>query len=502
MNDDIGFLKRLPTRIPGLDKILGGGLFVGGIYLVTGKPGAGKTLLANQLAYSHVAEGGRALYVTLLTESHAWLISTLQGMIFFREEVVSSALQYISGYQALEKERLDGLLRLLRKVVRDHKATLLVIDGLVTAGAMAESPLEVKKFIHELQNLVQLVSCTTILLTGSTNDETSYAERTMVDGLVQLSTRRVGMRMIREIDIEKHRGSGHFMGPSFFEISSAGIRIYPRIEATIGVDLGAEAESQGLLSTGLKALDAMLDGGLPARSTTMVVGSPGSGKTLLGLHFLSAGADRGEPGLYFGFFESPARVLAKARSIGIDLRSHVDRGLVEIQCFALQEQLADRLADELLRTLQERKIKRLFIDGLMGFKSAVVYPERVGAFITSLTNELRRLGVTTLVAETTGLFDPEVEMPVGGVAAVVESIISFRSIQQSLQQRRLISVKKMREGRYDSSLRELSITDGGLEVAAAPTSIDELLNGSEGAPEAARETPAKRKPRSTRRRGE
>ena len=54
-------LQRAPSGIAGLDRILGGGLFVEGNYPVMGPPGAGKTILGNQLCFHHIATGGRAL---------------------------------------------------------------------------------------------------------------------------------------------------------------------------------------------------------------------------------------------------------------------------------------------------------------------------------------------------------------------------------------------------------------------------------------------------------
>ena len=61
-------LDRMKSGIPGLDTILFGGFLKGGVYLIWGEPGVGKTIFGNQLCYSHVRDGGHALYLTLLAE--------------------------------------------------------------------------------------------------------------------------------------------------------------------------------------------------------------------------------------------------------------------------------------------------------------------------------------------------------------------------------------------------------------------------------------------------
>jgi len=227
-------VEPIVSGIPGLDVILGGGFLRGGVYMVLGSPGVGKTILGNQLCFEQVASGGQAIYITLLTESHARLVAHQSHFEFFDPQCIGRSLYYISGYEALETERLKGLLELVGNAVRQHKATFLVIDGLVTAGAMAQSELELKKFIHELQVLVELVGCTTLLLTGANANEDQYPMRTMVDGLVRLSVETAGMGAVRTIEVMKFRGGANFLGRHFLEITKTGIVIHPRTEALLG----------------------------------------------------------------------------------------------------------------------------------------------------------------------------------------------------------------------------------------------------------------------------
>ena len=265
----------------------------------------------------------------------------------------------------------------MRSLVREHKATLLVIDGLVTAGTMARDDIELKKFIHELQVFVELVDCTTVLLTGANASEDQYAMRTMVDGLIRLRLEAAGMSSFRTIEVMKFRGGANLLGLHFFEISSAGVTVHPRIEALLGRSPPQGSRGRtGPLRFGVDSLDRMLGGGLRPASITMLLGSPGSGKTLLGLSFLGAGAREKEPGLYFGFFETPAEVVRKGQEISADFAHNHQGGMIEVIWQPPLEILADALAERILAAVKKRGVRRLFIDGLGGLKDGLIYPER------------------------------------------------------------------------------------------------------------------------------
>src|SRR5438477_11079618 len=98
-------LERLPSGVPGLDAILRGGFLRGGIFIVQGSPGAGKTILGNQICFHHIATGGgRALYVTLLAENHARMLLHIGQLGFFEEAIIPDRLYYISAFRVLEQE--------------------------------------------------------------------------------------------------------------------------------------------------------------------------------------------------------------------------------------------------------------------------------------------------------------------------------------------------------------------------------------------------------------
>ena len=76
-------IERVLSGVPGLDAVLRGGFPNGGIHVIQGLPGTGKTTLGNQICHHHAATGGRALYVTLLAGTHDPMVLHLGNLRFF-----------------------------------------------------------------------------------------------------------------------------------------------------------------------------------------------------------------------------------------------------------------------------------------------------------------------------------------------------------------------------------------------------------------------------------
>jgi circadian clock protein KaiC len=470
-------IERAGTGVEGLDLVLGGGLITGGIYLVMGRPGTGKTTLANQLCFAHVAGGGRAVYVTLLAESHASMMKNLQTMRFFDPEAINRSLVYVGAYRALRDEKLKGLLGLLRQVIRDERATLLVLDGVSPTRALAGSDLALKEFIVELQMLGSMTDCTTLLFANMDADDANGPEHTMVDGLVEMAFERTHRVTRRTLEVIKFRGSRHLLGKHELSITEDGVVVHPRTEDVVDVDARPPAPTGGRVTTGLPRLDAMLGGGFISHTTTLVLGFTGSGKTTLSTHFLEAGAAAGESCFYFGFYESPARLLAQADAIGLDLSRHMEAG----RLFALWQPPyrygLDALAERLLGEVRKRKVRRLVIDGLDGYRQSTIEPSRTIRYLTALSNELRSLGVTTLATdETSKPYGPEIGMRIEGTSTLVDNLVLLEYLTVGTELRRLLSVVKQRGSPHATNMREFALTPAGLDLAPDAKSAEALLS--------------------------
>jgi circadian clock protein KaiC len=489
-------IERVPSHIAGLDQILCGGFLRGGLYIVQGTPGTGKTTLANQICFNHIGNGGRALYVTLLAEHHARMMQHLGSMSFFDVSKIPDLISYISGFRTLRQDGLKGLSDLLRREITASGASILILDGFATAQRKAQDEQDFNEFIHELQGLAIATDCTMFLL-ASARGVRDTPEYTLVDGIVELSDHLLHWSAESTLQVIKLRGSAHLRGRHAFRITDDGLVVYPRIEALLARPSRLDPGGTETVSSGVERLDTLLGGGLPAASTTMVMGPSGIGKTTLGLHFLAT-CSTAMPGLLFGFYETPPRLNAKVDAVCKPLRQLIDNGAVDVLWQPPTDGLIDEFGQRLLEAVRRRGVRRLFIDGLGAFQSVVREPERMDHFLTALMNELRVQAVTTIYSfEVPEIMGPHIRAPIGDLSSLAENLVLMRYIEQRARLHRLISVLKVRDSGFDASMYQFFLTDQGLAIeetaASAEAIMAAFLQPLKGAlPPPARKQPARR----------
>jgi circadian clock protein KaiC len=142
----------------------------------------------------------------------------------------------------------------------------------------------------------------------------------------------------------------------------------------------------------------------------------------------------------FGFYETPARLDAKIAQVCPSLRGLLDKGVVEVQWQPPTDDLLDAYGERLLRIVQQRKVRRLFIDGLGAIQEAAgASPGRVVKFLTALMNEMRVLGVTTLYTlEIPDIMGPAIRSPIGDLSNLAENLILLRFVEVRSRLYRLV----------------------------------------------------------------
>lgn len=459
-------MERLSTGVVGLDQITRGGLLPRAIHLIMGQTGTGKTVLAQQIAYRHARQGRRVLFLTALSEPVESLISHAQALTFFEPSLVAQRVFYLSVFSELQNGGLSTVLDEIRRLVREHKADLVLLDGLLTVKYAAPSTFEFRRFLFDLNSQLNSLKTTSVLISLESSIAQAEPETEVVDGIILLHQDASQGRDVRLIEVPKLRSVPHLTGMHTYIINNDGLTVFPRLEAAIAAEgLSATPLNNQWLSSGVTGLDQLLTRGLPVGSATLVVGDPGAGKTLLGLSFLSAGARQDQAGVYLGFHETPDRLASKGDDTELEISRWRQAGHIYFMVDPLLEPSADKLAWQLLTTVKERGAKRVVIDGIDTLEHMLVHPERTLYFVTALVTALRNLDATAVMTSLPTAFGASsLSLPAHMLYNAIDNVVQLRYVEVGSHQRRLLSILKMRQSEYENTIYEFTISRRGLEV--------------------------------------
>lgn len=467
----------LETGVPNLDRILGGGLRQRSLVMVMGAPGAGKTMLAQQIAFHVAQQHDRVLYLTGYSETHDKLLANSRGLSFFDPTAIGREIQFLNLVDLL-REGAEETETALVSEARTHSAQLLILDGFRSIRRFLANDQDVAHFLYSLGAKLSVLGVTTLLcLEGEPQSSSHEPELTVCDAILFLRREVRGSHERRLLEAVKVRGAAPLSGLHPYTIAHDGITVYPRWESIVEPrDVPWNDER---LSFGIPGVDAVVGGGLTAQTTTLVAGTPGVGKTLLGLHFLSAAEQAEEPALYVGFTETRAQLHERSQTFGLNLMEAEAAGRLRLTVLPGYDLDADRIAALIARDIEERGVRRLMIDSLAEVERGVLAPDRRTDFLSALVTYLRDLGVTTYVTlDITSVVGPSLEFANTPLSVLAENFIVLRLAEYMNRLHRLMAVLKMRFSHYGPTLYEYSITAGrGITlVGPAPSAIG-LLTG-------------------------
>jgi circadian clock protein KaiC len=480
-------IRQLKTGVPGLDTVLGGGVPEFSFNLLAGAPGSGKTTLAQQIMFNLAQPARPALYFTVLGEPPVKMLRYQQQFTFFDAAKVSDSIRFINVAQDVLE---GGLSRILKRIVQEVEAAspgIVVVDSFRSAVRTAErepaGPLEMQHFVQQLGVHLTGWEATTFLvgeyLTFETADNPIF---TVADGLLWLSQSVDRNSVVRKLQVVKSRGHASIPGLHTFRITGDGIQLFPRAVVSSQdkpepTSPGGKNQPRQRLSTGIKLLDEMAGGGIPAGYSVLVAGPSGSGKTVLATEFLNEGVRRGEPGVLAIFEKRPReyKLGAGGKTRG---RLVAEEKIAIIQARPLDLSIDETLHD-LTKAIRHLDARRLVIDSLSGFELALAptfredFRESLYRMVTAITG----MGVTVMM--TAEVEDSYVDLRFSphGTAFLTDAIIMQRYIELQGEMKRIMAVVKVRGSAHRKELRAFEITADGIVVGEKLSDHVGLLTG-------------------------
>jgi circadian clock protein KaiC len=453
-------IDRLSSGNPRLDSILNGGLLVNATNLVIGVPGSGKTILSQQYVFHNASIERPALVLSTVTEPLDKILRYGEALGFFDSGAIRDrrVIYEDLGY-VLSEDGLTEVLGVIDGFLKELRPGIVVIDSFKAFHAFAKQESDFRLFLYGLSRRLTAAAVTSIWNAPYTREQAlDVAEFAVADGVIALNTKKIGEREVRVLQVLKLRGSGFRSGEHSYRITPDGLDVFPRLADA--QDRSIYELSTERVSTGVAALDEMLGEGYWAGASTLVAGPSGVGKTLMGLHFIFAGARAGQPGIMATFQENETQLGRIVRSFGWSLK---DEG-VHILSRSLVDMYIDEWVYELLDLVEASGAKRIVIDSLPDLMTTAGDPVRFREWMFSLVQRCTRRGISLMmVVEVPELFElPRISEQ--GLSHLADNVILLQYVHDGPRLARTVTVLKTRAMHHQPVVRRYEITEHGFQL--------------------------------------
>jgi circadian clock protein KaiC len=464
-------LPKTQTGIEGLDQITGGGLPKGRPTLVCGGPGCGKTLFAAEFLVRGAVQFGEPGAFITFEETGDELAQNVRSLGFDLDALVADkklAIDHVrverSEIEETGEYDLEGLFVRLGFAIDSVGAKRIVLDTLESlfGGFTNEALLR-----SELRRLFRWLKerGMTAVITGE-RGERSYTRQGLeeyVSDCVILLDHRVNEQVsTRRLRIVKYRGTTHGTNEYPFLIDDNGFSVLP----LSGLQLD-HSVSDERVSSGIAALDAMLDGKGYYRGTSVLVsGTAGTGKTSIAAYFAHETARRGERCLYLAFEESPRQLIRNMRSIGVDLEPFVKKGVLAIHSSRPTLHGLEMHLVQVHKMVARFEPAAVILDPISNFIDTSTALE-TQSMLMRLIDFLKGKGITALFTHLTGGARPA-EATTVGVSSLIDTWLLLRDVEAGVERRRVLYVLKSRGMPHSNQVREFRLTSRGIELMTVP----------------------------------
>lgn len=472
-------LPKAKTGISGFDSITLGGLPVGRPSLICGAAGCGKTLFAATFLVNGAVQFGEpGVFISFeeraedLTANVASLGYDLDALMAEGKLAIDHVRVERSEIEETGEYDLEGLFIRLAYAVDKIGAKRVVLDTIETLFAGLTDASILRAELRRLFGWLKERGLTAVI-TGERGEgqlTRQGLEEYVSDCVVLLDNRIEDQVTTRRLRVVKYRGSAHGTNEYPFLIDEQGITVLPVTSAELDYEVSSE-----VISTGISGLDAMLGPrGFYRGSSILISGMAGTGKTTIASSLIEAACERGERCLAFVFEESPAQICRNARSVGLDLKRHIESGLLRFEAarpslFGLEMHLA-----RMHRDIEQFRPSVVVLDPI----SALRGPEtEVQATLLRMIDMLKSRGITTVFTSlrTDGALDDADDL---GLSSLMDAWIKLINVEANGERTRTLYVIKARGMSHSNQVREFQMSAAGISLVDAYIGRAGVLTGT------------------------
>lgn len=488
-------ITKMPTGVPGVDEITGGGLPCRRTTLVMGGPGSGKTIFALQTLVNGAREWGEPGIFVAFEENSRHIIENACSFGWDLQELERQKLFFLDARMPAEtvlagEYDLTGLLASLEAKAAEMGAKRIVFDSIDVLLTLLSDARAERRELYRLHDWLAAGDLTGLITTRIDGGaDPTYTEhfgflQFMADCVLLLGHHLVDHVSLRAFRVLKYRGSGFAENEFPLVITSTGIEVASIEAADTALRYPVFTER---ISSGIARLDTMLDGGYVRGTSMLVTGSPGTAKTTLGGSFLQAACERGERGLLISFDESAEEVVRNLASVNIQLQRFLDAGLLRIYAFRSESRSAEEHLIRMKRLILEHQPRCMVVDPLSALIKAggEVTGPAVAQRLMSVT---KAQGITLLCTSLLAGNEPEVESSPLHVSTIADTWIHLSYVVQAGERNRALTIVKARGTGHSNQVRELILSQEGITLSDVYTAGGAVLMGSLRAEKEAQET--------------
>ncbi|EPX64023.1 hypothetical protein D187_005156 [Cystobacter fuscus DSM 2262] len=458
--------QRMKTGISKLDALLGKGIPLGSSIIVSGVSGTGKTVLGLEFLYRGAREQNQKGLFLSFEETETRLRDTARGLGWELDREIDRGMVQIVFIPQPDILVDRDILELQRRV-ETFGAQRVVVDSMSVFLHKLEERSVTRDKVFWLTNIIQNQNAVGFFandIPAGTQQHSRFGvEETVMDGLILLWSEAQGLERHRYLEVHKLRNTAHASGRHSITIGPGGMQVFPRLDEVPRLDAPFSPRDERV-STGVPQLDELLGGGLLDGSVTLLSGSPGTGKSTLGIQFVLEAARSQKRALYITLEEGPHQLVRGAESLGLPLGEAVKAGEVEILYLPREHLHASRFLSMVEQKIHELRPTRLVLDSASDIEVLGFISEELRRLLYGLVLRLRTLGVTSLfTVEARSLFVSDT-ISERGLSPLADNIFMLRYLQDDGGLMPVLTVVKTRGSAHVRSSHRILIEQGGFKL--------------------------------------